>query len=411
MTLVIAQKTEDQIFLLSDTFSENEKTATQYNWFVEPLVKIVKVNEEFVVAYSGNSEVALECLKSAASIHSDDMVAHFLDSHLLSKDDGSIVEYIAVNSLHRLLFSIKNGIASQVDMAYIGSQSGFAKFRQYQARIGGPRSNEETVIEIRRAINGLSERSTEKFNEYFSAFKETLLVTDGTYGGLLVPYVIAENFCGYLPYLINHRGEVSSEETSHQSPHPLSFQDQTRGAFSASFWGTDEAFAAYYFYGASGVVYSGLDISGIECELISKIDGYDFVGIAEAKGCGEGVFSMWNSWQNDLSKVGVYFGRGEKSKSELMLKSVCAQIEKKLGAMNEGRVFDFGDNIHSNASDAGAVVFDIEAINMLTAYSERKVAFYNASGNAKMASSWSQELVEWKATIGQLKFQLNSGRT
>lgn len=403
MTLVIAKSTESHFYFLADTYSEVPSTGQSFNWFTEPMVKIIRVNEKYVIAFAGNSHLAQECIKQVKENHEVNILEHALSSHQNSDQE---VDYIIGEIASKKLYFVKNGKLQALPAGFIGSKSGFEKF---QENLANQTQTEDNVhIKVIRQPEGLLKKEAQNYSANLDAFRHTLMENDGTCGGFAVTYVISDEFEGYSPYCTIYRGNLNPEEMAETERFvTVNHQDPYYGGFIISFWGTECTFALFYPFAGFGLTYTGFSEIGIECNTHSSIDGYDFIDLSKELDCGHNAILTWKHWAIEYDKFHKALSAGNLDLAHRYVRMIGAEVLKQLNNNGNGHLTEIDSGLFKGVLSIIPLTVDIEFLNMTTAYLKAQIALNDYLGSDKTAI-WKQDLTNWTSLINNFKFQVGT---
>lgn len=408
MTLIYACATDDLVFLLADTFTEIPLTARKFNWFTEPLAKIIRVNDDCLVAFAGSSAAASESIRRCRALGLVDIQELLLQSHTDNLGTDSAVDYVVCDVHSRSLQFIKNGKCENRAVGYIGSKDGFEVFQKH--RLSGEINSDGASLKGIRIPDGVSVNTRSVFCSCVSAFVATLNDASGGCGGFMVPYVVSAKEEKFSSYILIFRGPIEESETPLISGwHDIAFNDPRAGGFLITFWGSKDSFAAYFPNGACGVTYSGTAELIFECQFHKQIDGYDFSDLADSRGCGSHGVSTWSNWKNHISKANQYLLDGRTDKAVQLVSEVGTMIAKDMVRLNPAAHFDFSRRVIENFTQEAPVGISFETLNMISAYLEVNVYLYHSVKQFDCRDMWRREFITWNGFISSLKFEIRPG--
>lgn len=226
MTFVYAENLEDSVYLIADTFWEIPVNGAgkPSNWGHSPLVKIVVLPNEQVVAFSGNSHLAETVFSRIHDALPEDAAKLLCQATVEYEGE---VDFILADRKPLDLRLIENGTITSVPNAHLGSNVAFDTF---QAIRHGDQPSEDTNFNVTICPEDLDEKSTSRFQQALIAFHECLLKGNGTgYGGFAVSYLMTHQSQVFYGYFRNHRGEISQSEL--EIGGAVAFNDEIRGGY------------------------------------------------------------------------------------------------------------------------------------------------------------------------------------
>lgn len=397
MTLIIAQKVEDLIFIYADTFSNNDFTRESINWFQQPMKKIFRLTDRFVVSFSGSSYYMMKMINDAkaASVEEIGDIEELWGRNV--EIDLVIIDTEKFN-LHRMS---ERGVEN-LDACYIGSRSGFEKYQRLRHTDIPP---EYTGFYMVRMPEGATPRGHEVFGNAHQAFQAVLFETDGSFGGVPISYVVTPEEQTFGTHCAVYRGPLNEEEVAPGRWTPMVFRDAVEGQFIASIWGSRNTSAIYFPNAMLGFLGSQDQEDTTEYIKYSKTDGYDFTFETERLGVGAGI-STWNSWQNEFNEVKQYIQERNRDKANYIINKMRSTITHQLKAWNE-KFDEESDNFFKSISQSGAINIDIGMINAISAYYSVKVELLKTLYGA-VDKDLSTQKNAWGAMVADLRFQVGA---
>ncbi len=405
MTLIIARKTDSFSFIIADTFSENEITKEKHSWYLEPLIKIVKIGKSCVVAFSGNSDSANKCLSECEELSISEIINKCLESHKTSHSKSSVVDYVVCEISSGNFTFIKDGSAKNSILGYLGSKQGFEKFQK---------TKNDADIETRysnfcglKLVDGALEEDNLHYSKYVTAFDSTLAQSDSSFGGFSVNYIVEKGKGTYGMAAAMVRGPYEENELPIGGGGIIFMpQDSYNGGYSISCWGTDTAFAFYFPQGKIGGIFEGFSKNGFECEIFKKIDGYDFTDLAENKRCGCGGLANWKSFNNALFKARQHLEAGDIKSLEKRLAEMKVEIENRLSALNDSKKFDIENGFSHYFILMNGFIANIDLINCISSYLDFKIQLVINDPATSNRDFWGKEQVTWTSILQEMNFRM-----
>ena len=134
MSLIVAKKFGDKIFIVSDTRLDNPQNLNRVELDVPEaygLIKSLIINPIVCISYAGDFHAAKEALSVCRSLN---YRVHEITKYLLTinkKYEHKVDFIVAVSATPYLLFKIKNGEIEKTDLAWIGDIPGFSEFQKH----------------------------------------------------------------------------------------------------------------------------------------------------------------------------------------------------------------------------------------------------------------------------------------
>jgi hypothetical protein len=400
MSLVYAQRTGNIVYFLADTFSEITRTGVTCNWFAEPLIKIIQ-RGDFVFAYAGNSYIAIQTIGAISSNGLDPAI-----STLCASSSSGQVDYAVCHIPSKRLLFIKEGSAGESSTGYLGSKQGFENFQRH--RCAGSDDN-QTQMHIVRLVNQINQEENASYTRSLSAFRTALIDTDGTFGGIAIPYVISDEICAYGTYTSVYRGQLREAEMPISEYGDVPHQDMYRGGYCVEVWGSKSALAVYLTGAMTGHIFSSSSETFPSHRSITQVDGYDFSDVANAAGCGEQGISTWKNWQNAARNARKSLIGRDFDKAQKRLAHMEEEVVATLNGMNSNlpKKIAVNDNLISELRAARAITLSVDVINCISVLLELRHEVQNASGDAQKHDFCLQQLVTWRALVERLAIKLD----
>lgn len=393
VTLIVARKIEDYIFVFSDTFSENPETRETYNWYSQPIRKVFKINEECWIAFSGNSHSFLALmreLKSAKLGSADDICD-------LAKGFEDL-DLMVVDISRTTLYVIKDQKMQPVEVGYIGSKTGFEIF-QLKKSIGkivsGP------AYGAHKVPDELGDQAYAELERYIMAFSEALSFTDSTFGGVPMCWAFGRGEAGLLRRYSVTRGAVSESELWPDGRARILPQDEYGGGTITSVWGSDLGCVIFFPFAELGLLHDGTIESGVDFQRFTRCDGFDINRIAMSHGFGKGI-GNWDNYHNREIKIASTIAEERLEFARELLSDARDEIESHIVSLNEG-LEAFGEP-ESIVTFEGLI--SMEIYSMICSYlrSKSKLHFHTGkTSEGQQANAQLQHLIE---TVGKAKVTL-----
>jgi hypothetical protein len=172
MTLVIARKQEQIIYIVSDTqLTHDDHERMDFTGIIK--TKIIFTN--FCVAFAGRDKLADGYIKEFCTkfkkIESvQKTINSFLDYHLRSKTEVDFI--LAFGEPHFSLVVVKDGEPKFQDIAWIGSQPAFELYQQYFHNVIHPIPAPLGTVELR--LETLPKTDNDKYRSVFIKSKKSL---------------------------------------------------------------------------------------------------------------------------------------------------------------------------------------------------------------------------------------------
>ncbi len=403
MTLVYAQKFDDLIYIISDTFSENEATKKKVNYFTEPIQKIWPVDARFVFAFSHNSHEFGKFYKKCKSETN-------LDFDRISQiyGESNSFDIIVVDTKECIMTKLSCAQISVSNVHYLGSKSGFELFQSLKHE---PRNAEGTFIGIVGLPEGASELSCNAYAASLSAFKTALFNTDKTFGGIAVSYLISRQEKRYGTYADVYRAPIGEHELLPNTSQTISFQDESNGGFLVSVWGSEDCSAFYYSAAMIGYLSNQNAEEFGDYRKCGNLDGYEFVNITEKAGAGAGI-SSWDSWQSMGQKIGQILNQARVNPdnervdfAQKLLIKMEDSIIKKINTINEPRGITLSQ-LESIFSDNIEINVDVDICNSIDRYLSLRSNLAILTAGSANAVPLRQQHHVWRESMTRLKFRI-----
>jgi hypothetical protein len=388
MTLIYARRTGDLVYFLADTFSEEGGTAKKFNWFSEPIIKIIR-RCDVVMSFSGNSHLAQKCI---SSINGENLEAAV--SALCQSSSSREVDYAICHVPTKRLMFIRDGLVEERMSGYLGSKSGFEALQKH--KIEKPQQN-HGQLHILQLVDDAEKTANEDYSGSLSAFKAALIDSDGTFGGVAISYVVSTSKSEYGTYTSIYRGPISESEMPLSGWGTVPHQDTQHGAYRVEVWGSSAAMAIYFPDASLGHIFSNLEEANIEPKILRQTDGYDFTDEAVAAGCGVGGVATWKSWQNASYKAKQNLISKDFTRAQRRIEEIEKSIAVALSGRNPNKEINIDLDIVSSLQSCGSLPFTVDIINSITTLSELKLGYFEAVNDTVNRDFCSRQYATWKS--------------
>jgi tetratricopeptide (TPR) repeat protein len=299
MSLIIARKIKEQIFLVSDTKLTNPKDDKLYlDLRKDHVFKITILNHQLVFAFAGNEEMAESALKRISKLQDvKEICTILLNAH---QNSHSIEQYevefiLAIGAPDFKLVEFKNGSMLSTESSYIGSTNAFKLFQGYFV---GEKENEiekiKDVIEGQNYSTIISEitinygpnaKEKEYSNIYSSAVNAMRNVIRSEkveeVGGFCVPVVYDNGLFCYQKYLSSLYGKEKINIPDNKTAITLSFGNKAVGSYAVNLLSdltpkSERYIAFHFFHGEFGLIFERTNDGLPRPTVISTCDAIDF---------------------------------------------------------------------------------------------------------------------------------------
>ncbi|MDR6943719.1 hypothetical protein [Mucilaginibacter pocheonensis] len=281
MSLIVTRKENGIIYIVSDTkltapYGQelNKGLHTQQG---EHVLKATILNPYQCVSFAGNILRAEDALKSLNDNLPDDAIVELLNQQHIESNQET--EFSLASMLAGLpkIYEIKNGLASEVETSWIGSQQAFSKF---QSNMLGQKSNHkrQNFMSLTKAGSGdLMQKMTEAMDDVIqdeeipevAGFKIKIFF-DGSrfiYDGYIDSYFASQQLNFQVPDSANSFGM------------PITHGTAAQGAYTINFFLSRDNYnhvGLHVKQGNFGILYRRRDNGLLHPELLANTDEIDF---------------------------------------------------------------------------------------------------------------------------------------
>lgn len=251
MSLIIARKTIDSIFIFSDTkltyIDGIERKNPQ-----DGMAKVSLISDEYVIAFAGNCELAKRTFSKINKESTlEEILKIFNDSNLYS--NGEVEFIVCVNSKNKI-YLLKDLLVTETNNAWIGSLNGFSKFQEnYHTKIVEENS---TIITAQQIPKNVTEITQNEFSKILKSFNK--VINDESIpevGGFIIPIAKSDGKFEFMTYGNVYRKPLEIEELINNTT--VSFTSPEDGGYVINFCGGNENYICFYFiFGDFGVIYN-----------------------------------------------------------------------------------------------------------------------------------------------------------
>lgn len=406
MTLVYAQKLTDCILFFADTFSEVSLTKKKTHWYLEPIVKVIPILDNWVIAFAGNSHTAETALMI---LHEDielDVREHLLKVHLDSLNSEAEVEFAIADKSNLRLDLIKEGRIQEVSTCYLGSKTAFEIFQEVRHDQSYNHISELTFTNINCVPEGISESSQNAYSSLLSSFQAALLSPDNTFGGFTVPYLIKSDKSLYMGYLQNFRGPIDDVEIGITGVGIIPHNDQLNGGYQLIFGKGERCFSAHFVNGNCGFIYHSFENNKLEPAKLTNIDPYDFWYEANKSGCNPPIIS-WKSPHNDVRKSRQLMQTYQLERAQNLIDEISSDLSKKLTSQGGDISIDLSESILKSLSEQPEIIVTIPDIDLISNLFDLRLNLYRLQGNLEKYSEIHREWITWHDQLSKARFAIS----
>ncbi len=402
MTLIYAERCDDLIFVISDTFWERPLLGKSKEWRMEPSAKIINF-ERMTVGFAGNIEIAIAGLKAIQGKEPAESWKLLLAIH---QSSNQATDFVFVDHKAFILSLISGGRIKEVQNCHIGSSTGFAEFQRLRIVGDTPSEHPVTTLGVVRMPDNISETAATRYSMSLNRFHECLnsgMVAEPDWGGFAVPWYLTTGENRYGDYLSVARSPIDSVEISPQGVSNIPLNDRIFGGHQLGFTGSSGGFAAHFIRGGFGFIYRGFEQSGVELEKHIGINPYDFALLADGIDCFS--FGIWRNVTNDTIQLYNFVGVKNSDGIAFLLKF---REDELLGRIRNagGEAVDFSQGILPGLERAGKFVSNLETIDWITFVIQARLELAKLSGDSKKEAVAFSEMVIWRSSIGEIKLEI-----
>ena len=403
MTFIIARKVEGLVFFIADTFSRNDLTQEGVNRFTDPLFKIIKLRNEYVVAYAGNA-ISAQSAFDEIETNSDISVLQYLEQihNQFLQDEDRYVEFAVSSIVDMDLWFIKNGKVNQSSASFLGEADGMNIFHEEYTKPSSLSGSGISVLSVPNHKKNIPEESIKMYSDCVHAFHRVMSWSKVDYGGIALTYVIYDGFDGFMTSAQNHRGKITKQEIGG----PISFQDSISSGFMSIVGGEGDAVSIHYPGASYGVIFLGFSndpsMRGI---TFKNIDPYDFAYEAEQRG-GIASIRTWNSYPNDLRKCYDLINRGLEERAETLFEFILTNLAKDLELEVPDNVkLPFANGVIHRLKKQNSISCSIRTIQWIEEILKLQLRLAEVFNKNELIEQVHQELNSWVNWIEGTKVQ------
>lgn len=348
MSFVYAEKCNDLIYIIGDTYWERPGAGIYDQWKLEPMVKVVILPQGKIAAFAGNSEAANAAFTKIFENSFTDAISVLLEANINSILNGQSVDFVLANQNDLSLIEIANGEIQVKQNAYLGSQSAFNLFQRIRGKDSTVEASADVKFSIFKAPDNVEPASANRYTSALRAFEKTVReLNDNTCGGFPIPVFLTKWQMRFGAYLHAIRAPLSTTDSPPGKWATLSLQDALSGGYQMILAGNGDAFSFHYPYGNVGFVYTGFRKNGLYAPKIKANDPFDFAYEAESAGCPPSI-SSWRSPANDRWKITQLVDAKEWVRAEALIQDSGIQLINHLAEQNPEISFDKSKSLCSN---------------------------------------------------------------
>ena len=408
MTFIYVRKVEGLIFFIADTFSRNDISQETVNRFTNPLIKIVKLNTDTVVAYAGNAISAQNAFIELISNPSLDGLEHLTDTHIkYLGDDDRYVEF-ALSSISKMdLWFIKNGKKSQSDASFLGNSIGMEKFHEEFAKPSDYMGVKMSLLQVPNDAGNLPQESTELYSQSVNTFERVMQLSNENFGGLSIVYAISPDQSGFMNSLQNLRGPLLAQELDLFDGTTILHQDTISSGYTSTVGGSDCAVSIYYPAGSYGVIFPCFTKSrNLRGQTFRDIDGYEFTHEAKLLEVPVGP-SSWTSNSNDIWKCSQLIDRSLMDRANELFQNVLEKLAKELSVEPSQNGCLFENGIVHKIIEKGTLKSKLRTIQRIEIILQLQLKLASASEKKDLIETTTRELNTWKSWIDKVRVEFS----
>ncbi len=284
MSLIIARKEKENIFITSDTKlsfpDEREITQGLKRRPSDGIIKSTIINFNLCISFAGAVDYADEAIKK---IHTDTSIEEvfkiLFEIHQLSAYETDFI--ICIGTPKATIFELKENRLSEVSAAWIGSQRAFNRFQDYMLR------NREKKQEISffKVTPLLESNTTDLYSRISDSFDAVIGDEDIPEVDGFKVNVIFENKFMYRGYFHSYLGnqemkiKIPSNVSSVQFPVPFN-GPPSNGNYTINFFNSSEDYkyvGVHVLQGNFGIVYIRENNGLLRPNLFHNYDEIDFL--------------------------------------------------------------------------------------------------------------------------------------
>jgi len=407
MTLVCAKKLEDCIYIFADTFWETPMLGSgkKVEWAHGPLVKIIVLPNDQVIAYAGNSHFAQHAIDEIKKYCPSDASEILLG---VSRSNPEDIDFLLADRKDMSLRRISSNSIQEVRVSYLGSPSGFNEFQRISHGCGNE-DLEEPIISMIRLPEGLSEKSREKFASDYNDFERVLLASQGDeYGGYPASYIITSSYQQYWGMTKLYRGPLSNEEmrpVTKSGWNSINLNDGINGGYHLLSGGGKRSFFFHIPNGNLGFIYRGDESVNLHMECYNHINGYDFSYLVKKANCLP-YTSTWRSRGNDRMHLERLLLCGELDRAVEFVNELLDELSSSISSKNNKKV-NLSDGVLKELHRLSPIILSLDEIMKIDYIFDARVSIFSRSHGGDVDSKAVFEQEQWRALLDANRFKVS----
>lgn len=409
MTLIYAERRDDMIYFLADTFWERPLTGEQRSWSLNPLVKLISLRSGVLVAYAGNSDQAERAIEQSINAPQPDLLELLIASHLESRLHGNEVEFLVAFQDDLTLVQIKNGAAATVTNSFLGSAANFNRFQS--VRHSGCGSDfDQTMISVVDLPEGCSPESCNRYSSAMHAFQATISEpVDEECGGICVPYILTRARGSFMHYLGVWRGAIQEQELSLDGSGSVPFNDPFNGQCILAFGGHASGFFAHFVEGGFAFVHRGFSEDRLSARIIRGVDPYDVADELTRRGMPAG-FSTWRSAERDASKIRNLINSRQSERAAKLITESATSLAKRLSSTDQLQNVSFDEGFLQPLREFVSIECSLDDLNHLGFLIQARFVVLQQGGDGAVAANAQKEWNSWREMSSALRFRISMNK-
>ena len=402
MTIVYAEKLDDLIFVLADTFWERPLLGQSRDWRMEPLSKIVNLENKVTISFSGNADLASTAISRVRESNCLGTRSLLLNAHLAS---GKTVDFVLVDHENFSLILISDGVSTEVRNCHLGSPRGFTKFQELRHGESDHEIAAQTMLSLVRSPDGVSDTSSGRYSHSLKKFQQTLVQSnepESDWGGFAVPFYLNSAGWTYGSYLENTRAPLDTVELSPAGPSAVPHNDLISGGYQIGFTGSNLGYAAHFVNGGFGFIYRGFEQQALQIAKYTQVNPYNFALEAEKIGCSS--FGTWRSAINDSVQLYNFVAQSSTDGIRFLLKFREEELLGRISSSSAGQFVDFSQGVLAALNRAGEFELVPETLNLITFVVLARSELAKLCDDKEKWRKTLRELAIWQQTVAAMKF-------
>jgi len=293
MSLVVAKKKNNKIFVVSDTCIDNPDNLNRVD-LVAPAeysqIKTLIINPFICVSFAGEIVPAREALAACRRLNYkvDEIINYLLSVNISSENKADFIVCVALPPY--LIYEIKDSKINKVESAWIGHQNGFNEFQRHFHSLPDDVARKDLSNDMENSMVAAIESNVAGVNGFIISVSNEKM--EFHYKNFIRSYILPAT-------IIPGKFHVITHGTAQEGGYTVNIFPNNRR----------DVLAIHIHQNRFGIIYSLKDNCFLEPEVCRDVDEFEFAEITKARfgiNPGYGLSSLQKS----------YFERGNKASSK-----------------------------------------------------------------------------------------------